>query len=147
MNRLDIHISTWKNLITFNRKANCKVIYCKLSVMYIQFRSVAKSCPTLCNPTDCNMPGFPVLHHLQEFTQTHAIELVMPNHLILCHPLLLPSVFPSTRVFSSGGQSIGASASSSSSSNEYSGLISFRVDWFDLLAVKGILKSLCQHQS
>ena len=99
-------------IITFNRKASCKVIHCKLSVMYIQFSSVAKSCPTLCNLMDCNMPGFPVLHHLQEFTQTHAIESVMPNHLILCHPLLLlPAVFPSTRFFSSGGQSIGASSS------------------------------------
>ena len=86
-----------------------------------------------------------------------AIESVMPsNHLILCRPLLfLPSIFPSIRsfpmcqLFTSAGQSVGASASifSISPSNEYSGLISFRVDWFDHLAVQGTLKSLLQHHS
>ena len=64
--------------------------------------SAAQSCLTLCNPMDCSTPGFPVLHHLLEFPQTMSIELVMPsNHCILCHPLLLlPSIFPSIRVFS-----------------------------------------------
>ena len=84
-----------------------------------------------------------------------SIELVMPsNHLILCHPLLfLPSIFPSIRVFSdesvfaSGGQSIGDSSFKISPSNEHSGLISFRMDWLDLLSVQGILKSLLQHHS
>ena len=83
---------------------------------HYQFSSLAQVCPTLCNPMDCSMPGFPVLHHLPE-----SIESVMPsNHLILCHPLLLPpSIFPSIRVFSmsqlftSGGQNIGVSASTS----------------------------------
>ena len=87
--------------------------------MYVCVRLVAKSCLTLGNPMDCNTPGFSVLHHLPEVAQTHATESVMPsNHLILCHPrLLLPSIFPSIRVFSNesvlciGGQSIGASAS------------------------------------
>ena len=86
-----------------------------------------------------------------------SIELMVPsNHLILCHPLfLLPSIISSIRVFSnshfsaSGGQSIGVSASASASrislTNEYSGLISFRMDWLDLLAVQGTLKSLLQH--
>ena len=61
--------------------------------------SVSKSCSTLCDPMDCSMPGFPVLHCLLEFTQTHVIP---SNHLILCHPLLfLPSIFPSIRIFSS----------------------------------------------
>ena len=81
-----------------------------------------------------------------------SIELVMPsNHLILCHPfLLLPSIFPNIRVFpmsqffTSGGQSVGVSSSASS---EYSKLISFRMDWLDLLAVQGTLKSLLQHHS
>ena len=84
-----------------------------------QFSSVTQSCLTLCNPMDCSRPGLPVHHQLPEFTQTHAIESVMPsNHLILCHPLLLlPSIFPSNRVFqmsqffASGGQNIGVSAS------------------------------------
>ena len=90
----------------------------------------------LCTPMDDSTPGFPVLYHLPELVQTHVIDLVMPsNHLILCHPLLLlPSVFPSIRVFSNKpvlhirwpkywnfSFSIG-------SSNEYSGLISFRMD-------------------
>ena len=76
------------------------------------------------------------------------------NHLVLCHPLLLlPSIFPSIRVcfngqfFSSGGQSYWSISFSISSSNEYSGLISFRMDWLNLLAVQGTLKSLLQHHS
>ena len=97
---------------------------------------------TLCDPMECSMPGLPVLHHLPELAQFVSIESVMPsNHLILCHPLLLlPSILPSIRVFSNESAlhikwpkyccfSIG-------SSNEYSGLISFRIDWFDLLAVR-----------
>ena len=110
--------------------------------------SVAQSCPTLCDPMDCRMPGFPVHHQLLEPTQLMSIVLVMPsNHLILCHPfLLLPSIFPASRsfpmsqFFASGGQSIGFSFSISSS-NDYSGLISFRIDWLDLLAVQGTLES------
>ena len=75
------------------------------------------------------------------------------NHLILCHPLLLPSIFLSIRVFShesvlaSGGQSIKSFRFSISSSNDYSGLISSRMDWLDLLAVQGTLRSLLQHHS
>ena len=84
-----------------------------------------------------------------------SVELMMPsNHLILCRPLLLlPSVFPSIRVFSNESvlhirwPKYWSSSFSIRPSNEYSGLISFRIDWFDLLAVQGILKSLLQHQS
>ena len=67
----------------------------------VQFILVAQSCLTLCDPMDCTMPGFPVHHQLPEPTQTHVHRVVMPsNHLIICRPLLLlPSVFPSTRVF------------------------------------------------
>ena len=100
------------------------------------------------------MPGFPVHHQLLELAQLVSIELVMPsNHLILCRPLLfLPSIFPSIRVFSN--ESVlrirwpvyWSFSFSISSSNEYSGLISFRFDWFDLLAVQGT-KSLLQHHS
>ena len=66
-----------------------------------QFSSVAQSCMTCCDPMDCNMPGFPVHHQLLEPAQVTSIELMMPsNHLILCHPLLLPpSVFPSIKIF------------------------------------------------
>ena len=115
--------------------------------------SVAQSCLTLCNPMNCSMPGFPVHHQLPELALS--IELVMPsNHLILCRPLLLlPSIFPSIRVFSKESvlhiswpeyQSFSFSIRPS---NEYSGLISFRMDWLDLLAVQGALESLSQHHS
>ena len=107
-----------------------------------QFSSVAQSCPTLCDPMDCSTPGLPVHHQLPEFTQTQSIESVMPsNHLILCCPLLLLlSMFPSIRVFSN--ESVlrirwpkdWSFSFSISPSNEYSGLISFRMDWLDLLA-------------
>ena len=100
------------------------------------------------------MPGFPVLHHFLELAQTH-IELVMPsNHLILCRPLLFPpSIFLSIRVFSKESAlrirwpKYWSFRFNISPSNEYSGLISFRMDWLDLLAVQGTLKSHLQHHS
>ena len=102
---------------------------------------------------DCSTPGFPVLHHLLCLLKLMSIESVMPsNHLILCRPLLLwPSVLPSIRVFSN--ESVfhirwpkdWIFNFSISPSNEYSGLISFRNDWLDLLAVQGTPKSLLQH--
>ena len=117
--------------------------------------SVAKSCLTLCIPMNCSMPGFSVLHSLPEFAQTHVHWLSNAIHcLILCHPLLLlPSIFPSIRVFSNESvlrirwPEYWSFSISISPSNEYSGLISFRIDQFDLLAVKGTLKSLLQHHS
>ena len=116
-----------------------------------QFSAGAQSCPTLSHPMDCSMPGLPVLDHLPESAQTMSIESVMPsNHLILCCPLLLPSVFPSIRVFFSESalhiRWPKYCSFSISPSNEYSRLISFRIDWFDL-AVQGILKSLLQHHT
>ena len=103
---------------------------------------------------DCSRPGLPV-HHQHQLLKLMSIELVMPsNHLILCHPLLFtPSIFPSIRVFSKEsvlhirGPNYWSFSFSISPSNEYSGLISFRMDWLDLLAVQGILKSLLQHHS
>ena len=98
-------------------------------------------------------PGLPVHHQLPESTQTMSIESVMPsNCLTLCHPLHLPSVFPSIRVFPNvlaphlRWPKYWSLSFSISPSNEYSGLISFRIDWFDL-AVQGILKSLLQHHN
>ena len=96
---------------------------------------------------DCGTPGFLVPHHLLEFTQVHVHELVMPcNHLILCHPLpVLPSIFPSIRVFSNElticirWPKHWSFSFSISLSKEYSGLISFKIDWLDLLDVKGTL--------
>ena len=121
----------------------------------VQFSSVAQSRLTLCDPVNRSMPGLPVHHQLPESTQTHVHELVMPsNHLILCHPLLFkPSIFPSIRVFSNESTlcmrwpKYWSFSFSISPSNVHPGLISFRMDWLDLLAVQGTLKSLLQHHS
>ena len=126
----------------------------KVPFLTNHFSSVAQSYPTLCNPMDCSMPGLPVRHQLLEFIQTHVHRVSDAIHLILCRPLLLPpSVFPSIRVFSNESvlrirwpKNCSFSFSISSSS-EYSGLISFRMDWLDLLAVQGTLKNLLQHHS
>ena len=113
--------------------------------------SVTKLCLTLCDPMDCSTPGLPVLHCLPELLKSMSIESVMPsNHLILCRPLLLsPSVFPSIRIFS--GESVlhirWPKYWSFSFSISPSGLISFRMDWLDLLAVQGTLKSFQHHSS
>ena len=113
------------------------------------------SCVRLYNPTDCSMPGFPVLQHLLELAQTHVhVSMMPPNHLILCHLLLLlPPVFPSIRVFSNElvlpirGPKYWSFNFSISPSNEYSGLISFRIDWFGFFVVQRTLKSLLQHHN
>ena len=120
-----------------------------------QFSSATQSCPTLCLPMDCSTPGFLFITNSWSLLKLISIKSVMPsNHLILCHPLLLlPSVFPSIRVFSK--ESVlhirwpkdWSFSFSISPFNEYSGLISFRIDWFDLLSVQGTLKSLLQHHS
>ena len=114
--------------------------------------SVTQLCSTLCDSMDCSMPGFPILPYLPEFAQIHVHwvgEAIQPS--VLCHPLLLlPSIFPSIEVFSNESVlsirwpkywSFGFSINPS---NEYSGLISFRNDWFDC-AFQGTLKSLLQH--
>ena len=101
------------------------------------------------------MPGFAVHHQLQSLPKLMSIESMMPsNHLILCHPLLLlPSIFPSIRVFSNESvlrirePKYWSFSFNISPSNEHLGLISFRMDWLDLLAVQGTLKSLLQHCS
>ena len=120
--------------------------------MEVQLSTVAQLCPTLCNPMDCSTPGFNVHQNFQSLLRLKSIELVMPsNHLILCLPLLLPpSVFASIRVFSSESvlhirfPKYWSFSFSISPSNEYSGLISFRMNWLNLLAVQGTLKSPLQ---
>ena len=142
----------------------CKQCYCDIIHItfsppfkvysHIQFSSVAQSCPTLCDPLDCSMPGLPVLHQLLELAQTHVRQVgdaIQLSHPLSCPLLLPPSIFPSIRVFSN------ESALhirwpkywtfSISPSNEYSGLISFRMDWLDLLAVEGTLKSSSEFKS
>ena len=120
---------------------------CLLIVTFLLLFVVQPS-PTLCNPMDCSMPGFPVLHHLPELTQTHVHRVgdaIQPSH-----PLLSPSP-PAFNLFQHQGLNelvlhirwpkYWSFSFSISPSNEYSGLISFRMDWFDL-AVQGTLKSL-----
>ena len=119
------------------------------TMLEIQFSSVAQSCPTLCNLMNRSTPGLPVHHQLPESTQIHVHESVMPsNRLILCHPLLLlPSIFPSIRVFSNESAlcirwpKYWSFSFNISPSNEHLGRISFRMDWLDLLAVQGTLES------
>ena len=104
---------------------------------------------TLCSPMDCSTPGLPVHHQLQSLLKLMSIASVMPsNHLILCCPLLLlPSIFPNIRVFSNESAlrirwpKDWSFSFHISPSSEHPGLISFRMDWLDLLAVQGTLKS------
>ena len=131
---------------------NCQFIY---SLWGIQFSSVTQSCPTPCDPMNRGTQGFPVLHYLPEFTQTHVhwvSDAIQPSH-----PLLSPSP-PAFNLSQHQGLSSESAlcirwpkywsfSYSISPSNEYSGLISFRIDWLDLLAVQGTLKSLLQHHS
>ena len=115
---------------------------------------VCQSCPILCNPMNCSMPGFPVFHRFPELAQTHVHwvgDAIQPSH-----PLpspSLPSVFPSIRIFSNESvlrirwPKYWSFSCGISPFSEYSGLISFRIDWFDFLAVQGTLKNLLQHHS
>ena len=123
--------------------------------LQIQFSSFAQSCPNLCNPMDCSTPGFPVHHQLPELAQTHVHQVtdaIQPSH-----PLLSPSPptfdlsqhqsLPVSQFFHIRWPKYWNFSFSISPSNEYSRLISFRIDWFDLLAVQGTLKNLLQHHS
>ena len=124
--------------------------------MFSQFNSVTQSCTTLCDLMDFGMPGLlPVHQQLPELAQTHVhwvSDSIQPSH-PLSFPFLLPSIFSSIRVFSN--QSVlhirwpkyGSFSFSISPSKVYSGLIFFSIDWLDLLAVQGTLKSLLQYHS
>ena len=125
--------------------------YCKV----IQFSSVTQLCLTLCDPMNRSMPGLSLHHQPRSPPKPTSSESVMPsNHLILCCPLLLlPSIFPSIRVFSNESAlpirwpKYWSFSFNISPSNEHPRLISFKMDWLDLLAVQGTLKSLLQHHS
>jgi len=121
----------------------------------VQFRSVTQSCPTLCDPWTAARQASLSIAHSRILLKHISIGSVMPsNHLILCRPLLfLPSIFPSIRVFSNESvlhirlPKYWSFSFSISPSNEYSRLISFRMDWLDLFAFQGTLKSLLQHHN
>ena len=117
----------------------------------VQFSSVAQSCPTLCDPMDRGTPGLPVHYQLLESTQTHVHRVndaIQPSH-----PLSCPSPHASIRVFSNESAlcirwpKYWSFSLNISPSNEHPGLISFRMDWLDFLAVQGTPKSLLQHHS
>ena len=125
-------------------------MHCNVYVMKVK----VKSCPTLCDPMNCSTPGLPVHHQLLEFTQTHVhrvSDAIQPSHPLSSPSLLLP-IPPSIRVFYNESTlhmrwpKYWSFSFNISPSNEHPGLISFRMDWLDLLAVQGTLKSLLQHQ-
>ena len=121
----------------------------------VQFSSVVQSCPPLCDPMNCSTPGLLSITNSRSSLKLTSIESVMPSsHLILCHPLfLLPPIPPSIRIFSNESTlrmrwpKYWSFSFSIIPSKEHPGLISFRMDWLDLLAVHGTLKSLLQHHS
>ena len=119
------------------------------------FSSVAQSCPNLCDPMDCIMTGFPVHHQIPELAETHVHRVgdtIQPSH-PLSSPLLPPLIFPRIRVFPNESilrirwPKYWSFSFNISPFNEHPGLISFRMDWLDLLAVQRTLKSLLQHHS
>ena len=124
-----------------------------LPVNSTQFSSVTQLWPTLCNPGTAARQASMFITNSWSLLKLMSTELVMPsNHFILCRPLLLPpSMFPSIRVFLNESvlrirwPKYWSFSFNISPSNEYSGLISFRMDWLDLLSVRGTLKSLLQH--
>ena len=132
-------------------KRKIKVLFSPL----LQFSSVVQSCPTLCDPMDCSTPGLPVHHQVLEFTQTHVHwvgDAIQPSH-----PLSSPSPpafnlsqhqgFSKESVLCITWPKYWSFSFNISPSNEHSGLISFGMDWLNLLAVQGTLKSLLQHHS
>ena len=147
-----------RNIVSWNLPEQIvfleKIATLALRVSHFCCCSVAQSCLTLCYPMNCSTPGLPVYHHLPEFAQVHVHCIVMPSsHLIFWHPLLLlPSMFPRIRNFSSESAiqirwpEYWSFSFSISPSSEYS-VFPFKIDWFDLLAVWGTLRSLLQHHS
>ena len=125
-----------------------------LTFFSVQLSSVAQSCPTLCNPMTAARQASLSIANSRSLLKLMSIESVMPsNHLILCYPLLLPSIFPSIRGFSNESilhirwPKYWNFSFSISPPKEHPGLISFRMDWLDLFAVQETLKSLLQHHS
>ena len=126
-----------------------------LSKCHVKCCSASKAMPGSLWPQELQHAWLPILHYLPDIAQTQVFEPVMPsNHLILCHPLLLlPSIFPSIRVFSNElalfirWPKYWSFSFSISPSSEYSEFISFRIDWFNLFAVQGTLKSLLYHHN
>ena len=139
---------------SLNNHSNMFNVNQATSPIQVQLNSVAQSCPTLCDPIAHSTPGLPVHHQLPEFTQTHVFrvgDVIQPSHPVFPFSSRLQSfpasgAFQMSQLFASGGQ-LWSFNFNISLSFEYSGLISFRIDWLDLLSVQGTLKSLFQHHS
>ena len=124
-------------------------------ILSVQFNSVTQSCPALCDPMDCSKPGLPIHHQLPELAQTHVHRVgdaIQPSHPLstLSPPtfnLSQHQVFSNESVLHIRWPKYWSFSFNISPSIEYSGLISFRINWLDLLAVQGTLKSLLQHHS
>ena len=125
------------------------------AVSSVQFRSVTQSCPTLCNPTDCSMPGLSVHHQLPEFAQTHVhwiSDAIQPSHPLSSPCLLAINLSQHQSLFKwvSSSHQVAKLLEFQLQHQSFQwifGLISFRMGWLDLLAVQGTLKSLLQHHS
>ena len=145
----------WRWLVNSRSNLSQSLSFKNPSPFSVQFSSVVQPCPTLCDPMNRSTPGLPVHHHSRSSLRLRSIESVMSSsHLVLCHPLfLLPPIPPSVRVFSNESTlrmrwpKYWSFSLSIIPSKEISGLISFKMDWLDLLAVQGTLKSLLQHHS
>ena len=128
----------------------------KLTILH-EFSSVDQSCPPLCDPMNCSMSGLPVHHQLSESTKTHVHwvgDAIQPSHPLLSPSLYAPSLSQHQGLFQWVESALcirwpkyWSFSFSISLSNAYSGLISFKTDWFDLLAVPGTLQSLLQHHN
>ena len=144
-------LSNWT--LFFDQSVHIRIQFCFNSLVFpVQFSTVAQSCPTLCDPMDCMQHARPLC--LSPTPRVYSNPVMPFYHLIFCcHLLLPPSIFSSIRVFSNESvlcikwPKYWSFSFNISHSNEYSGLIPFRMDWLDLLAVQGTLKSLLQHHS
>ena len=140
-------------MISFNLNYSPKAQSSNIVTKNIQFSSVTQSLPSLYEPKDCSTPGFPVHHQLLEFGQTHdrgvsdAIQSSHPHPFFCLQSFLASGSFPMNRLFRIRWPKYWSFSFSISPSKEYSGPISFRMDWLDLLAVQGTLKSLLQHHT
>ena len=152
-NCIDYQIYFLNQNMFWNYNSIFIILIITLWLFFVCCCSVTKSSLTLWDPMNCNILGFPVLHCLWSYVKFMSIKLVrLSNHLIICLPLLLSLIiFPRIRVFSNKSvlhimwPKYWSFSFSISPSNEYSGLIPFRIDWLDLLAVQGTLKSLLQY--
>ena len=148
------HLGNKSSLLQLSTYFHFEIFLLYLKTQF-QFNTVAQSCPTLCNPMECSTPGLPVYHQLPEFIQTHVHwvdDAIQPSHPLSSHSprafnLSQHQVFSNESVLCIRWPKYWSFSFNIGPSNENSGLISFRMDWLDFLAVQGTLKGLLQHHS